>query len=181
MAELAAALIAPGIRVFGDKIQQGADRDSTRNWIADGIRQLAEKTGDYGVEVWLETHGDFASSAETMKIINQAGCPEIGVVWDPANGFTDGKEDPRQAANGFGSVLRHVHLRDLNCHRGEWQPVLTGEGKFPLREILAGLRALGYDRFVSFEWEKKWRPELAEPEIAISQFAKWFRQNSNSQ
>src|SRR5947208_11370566 len=90
MAELAAALGAPGIRVFGDKIQAGADRDSTRNWIAEGVRCLAEQTKRYGVEVWLETHGDFASSKETMQIIEQADSPNVGVVWDPANCFTDG-------------------------------------------------------------------------------------------
>jgi len=43
MAELAAALNSPGSRVFGDKIQSGAARDSTRNWIAQGVRCLAEQ------------------------------------------------------------------------------------------------------------------------------------------
>src|SRR5215470_718598 len=53
MAELAAALGAPGIRVFGDKVQSGETRESTRNWIAEGVRQLAaEMPGE--VEVWLE-------------------------------------------------------------------------------------------------------------------------------
>jgi sugar phosphate isomerase/epimerase len=56
--------------------------------------------------------------------------------------------------------------------------VLTGTGKLPLREIVANLNAIGYGRFVSFEWEKKWRPELAEPEVAIPQFAQWFRQTN---
>ena len=177
MAELAAALGSPGIRVFGDKIQPGADRNSTRDWITEGVRCLAEETRDHGVEVWLETHGDFASSAETMRIVEQAECPNVGVVWDPANCFTDGKEDPCEAAHAFGTALRHVHLRDLNSHTGVWEPVPTGSGKFPLREILAKLKEIGYEHFVSFEWERKWRPELAEPEVAIPQFARWFRQN----
>jgi sugar phosphate isomerase/epimerase len=177
MAELAAALDSPGIRVFGDRIQPGADRDSTRNWIAGGIRCLANQTEGSGVEVWIETHGDFASSTDTMRIVEQTGCPTVGVVWDPANCFTDGKEDPRDVAPFFGSALRHVHLRDLNSHKGVWESVPTGSGNFPLREILANLRAVGYDRFVSFEWEKKWRPELAEPEVAIPHFARWFRPN----
>ena len=34
MAELASSLGSPGIRVFGDKIQPGADRASTRSRIA---------------------------------------------------------------------------------------------------------------------------------------------------
>ena len=177
MAELAAALGAPGIRVFGDKIQPGEDRDATRVWIAEGIRNLAEKTRKNGVEVWLETHGDFASSAETMQIVRESGCADIGVVWDPANAFTDRKEQPSEAAAAFGSALRHLHLRDLDCHDGEWQPVLTGEGKFPVRQIVARVEKLGYAGFLSFEWEKKWRPALAEPELAIPQFAQWFRKN----
>ena len=177
MAELAAALGSPGIRVFGDKIQPGVDRDSTRNWIAEGVRCLAKETKESGVEVWLETHGDFATSAETMRIVEQADSSNVGAVWDPANCFTDGEEDPREAFPAFGTALRHVHLRDLKSHNGAWEPVLTGSGTFPLREIVANLKAIGYERFVSFEWEKKWRPELAEPEVAIPQFAQWFRQN----
>ncbi|HKW18455.1 MAG TPA: sugar phosphate isomerase/epimerase [Terriglobales bacterium] len=179
MAELAAQLGSSGIRVFGDKIQQGASRNETRGWIAEGIRNLADGVGSWGVGVWLESHGDFASSAETLRILRDTRSPHVGVVWDPANAFTDGGEDPVPAAKNFGDALRHVHFRDLNCENGAWQPVLTGEGKFPLREILAELRKLSYSGFCSFEWEKKWRPELAGPEIAIPQFADWFRQHGS--
>lgn len=176
MAHLAAQLGSPGIRVFGDRIQQGASRDETRAWIADGIRRLAGEVEPWGVGVWLESHGDFASSAETLRILRDARSLRLGVVWDPANAFTDGGEDPAGSAKNFGEALRHVHLRDLNFGNGVWNPVLTGEGKFQLREILAELRKLNYSGFCSFEWEKKWQPELAEPEIAIPQFAAWFRQ-----
>jgi sugar phosphate isomerase/epimerase len=178
MAELAAALGAPGIRVFGDKIQPDAGRDSTRSWIAEGIGRLGERTREDGIEIWLETHGDFASSTDTMQIVSECGRPNIGVVWDPANAFTDGQEKPSGVAPAFGGALRHVHLRDLYSRDGEWEPVLTGEGKFPLREIVAELRKLEYRGFLSFEWEKKWRPALAEPEVAIPQFAKWFRESN---
>jgi sugar phosphate isomerase/epimerase len=176
MAELAAALGSPAIRIFGDKIQAGDDRESTRGWIADGIRRLVKEVEPHGVAVWLETHGDFASSAETLQTLRVAGHDDVGVVWDPANAFTEGKEDPVPAARKFGNKLRHVHLRDLDCHGGEWSPALTGEGKFPLPAIVSELRRLNYGGFVSFEWEKKWRPELAEADVAVPQFAEWFRQ-----
>jgi hypothetical protein len=32
-----------------------------------------------------------------------------------------------------------------------------------------------YDGFVSFEWEKKWHPEIAGAEIALPHFTRWFR------
>ena len=47
---------------------------------------------------------------------------------------------------------------------------------FFLREIRVALEQLGYDRFVSFEWEKKWHPEIADAEIPLPHFVRWFRE-----
>lgn len=38
-----------------------------------------------------------------------------------------------------------------------------------MKEGLRLLNAGGYDGFVSVEWEKKWHPEIAEPEVAFPQ------------
>jgi sugar phosphate isomerase/epimerase len=177
MADLASALGAPGLRVFGDTVQPGADRSSTRSWIADSIRKLAEKTAPEGIEVWLETHGDFATALETAAILAEAGHPTTGAVWDPANCFVESQERPREGAAHLGASIRHVHIKDL-CQSGDgWKLVLTGDGNFPLGEVRAALRQLGYDRFVSFEWERKWRPEIADAEIALPHFVRWFREN----
>jgi sugar phosphate isomerase/epimerase len=95
MSDLAAALGAPGVRVFGDTIQPGADRDSTRGWIAESIGKLAEIASRKAVEVWLESHGDFASAAETLAILHQSGSSQAGVLWDPANCFVEVQETRR--------------------------------------------------------------------------------------
>jgi sugar phosphate isomerase/epimerase len=177
MADLAAALGAPGIRVFGDTIQPGADRAATRKWIADSMRTLAEKIGPDGVEVWLETHGDFANAPETAEILAEVGSSKIGAVWDPANCFLECGEQPQEGAVRLGAMIRHMHIKDLRKSSDSWKLVLTGEGDFPLHEVRAALGQLGYDRFVSFEWEKKWHPEIADAEIALPHFARWFRGN----
>ena len=39
-----------------------------------------------------------------------------------------------------------------------------GEGDIPVRDGLRRLHDAGYNDFVSVEWEKKWHPEIAEPE-----------------
>jgi sugar phosphate isomerase/epimerase len=177
MADLAAALDSPGIRVFGDTIQPGADRASTRSWIADSIRTLAEKTGPKGVEVWLETHGDFATAPETAAILAEAGCLQVGAVWDPANCFIEAAERPGEGAARLGANIRHTHIKDLRKSDDRWKLVLTGSGDFPLREVRTALQQLRYDRFVSFEWEKKWHPEIEAAEVALPHFARWFRGN----
>jgi len=177
MADLAAELGAPGLRVFGDTIQPRADRASTQSWIAESIRQLAEITAPTGVEIWIENHGDFAGAAATAAILGQVGSPKAGVVWDPANSFVATGEQPTNGAAQLGVAIRHVHIKDLR-HDGEGvKYVLTGEGEVPLLELKAALQYLNYDRFVSFEWEKKWHPEIADAEIAVPHFARWFRKN----
>jgi sugar phosphate isomerase/epimerase len=177
MADLAAELGAPGLRVFGDTIQPGADRTSTQSWIAESIRELAEIAAARGVEVWIENHGDFAGAGETAAILQQAASSTIGVVWDPANSFAATQEQPADGAARLGVAIRHVHIKDLRRDRNEWKLVLTGEGNFPLPELKAALQDLRYDRFLSFEWEKKWHPEIADADVALPHFARWFRKN----
>jgi sugar phosphate isomerase/epimerase len=179
MADLAASLNAPGIRVFGEKIQAGADRASTRNWIADSIRTLAERVAASRIEVWLETHGDFASAAATVEILGESGSSKIGAVWDPANCFLETGERPQEGASLLGPRIRHVHIKDLRQNAGGWKPALTGDGEFPLSEVRSALRQLDYNYFASFEWEKKWHPEIADANIALPHFTRWFRENWN--
>jgi sugar phosphate isomerase/epimerase len=177
MSDLAAALSAPAIRVFGDKIQAGADRDSTRRWIAESIRELGSRIKSKGVEVWLETHGDFASARETMAILAEAGSEQDGVIWDPANCLLESNEGPQEGATEMGTAIRHVHIKDLRQDQHGWQPVLTGEGTFPLSELRLALEQINYKGFVSFEWEKKWHPEIPDANTALPHFARWFREN----
>ena len=167
--ELAATLGAPGIRVFGDRVQPGADRDSTVGWIADSLAVLAERARPVGVEVWLETHGDFAGGRDTVSILERAGIPGPSVIWDPANAFVSG-EHPEEGLRALRGRIGHVHIKDLHLPD---RPALPGEGAFPAARVLSLLHAEGYDRWVSFEWEKKWHPSIQDPEIALPYFVKW--------
>ena len=177
MADLAAELGAPGLRVFGDTIQPGEDRASTQSWIAESILELAEITSARGVEIWIENHGDFAGANEIAAILEQAASQRVGVVWDPANSFVATGERPAEGAARLGLAIHHVHIKDLLRDRDGWNYVLTGDGAFPLVEVKAALQGLGYDHFLSFEWEKKWHPEIADADIALPHFAHWFRTN----
>jgi sugar phosphate isomerase/epimerase len=177
LADLAASLNAPGIRVFGEKIQAGADWSSTRAWIADSIRTLGERVAAGGIEVWLETHGDFASASATAEILAESRSLKVGAVWDPANCFLESGERPEAGASLLGPLIRHVHIKDLRQNSQGWKPALTGDGDFPLPEVLSALRRLDYQHFASFEWEKKWHPEIADAKIALPHFTRWFQEN----
>jgi glucosamine-6-phosphate deaminase len=170
--DLAAELGAPGIRVFGDRVQAGADLTATRGWIAEAMQVLAEAAERTGVEVWIESHGDFARAVDTLSILELVRSHAAGVVWDPANAFEVG-EAPAEGSRLLGPRIRHVHLKDLKRAPAGWRPALVGEGEFPAGDVLALLRGAGYGGFVSFEWEKRWHPSLEEPEVALPRFARW--------
>jgi len=178
MAELAARLGAPGIRVFGDRIQPGVERERTRTWIAAALNQLAQRIQGLGVEVWLETHGDFCCASEVLAVLADAA--DTRLVWDPVSAFVRCGERPLENGPALKNAIRHIHIKDVRRIDGEWKPVLTGSGESPLLEILELADSIDYAGFLSFEWEKKWHPEIEAPEIAIPHFANWFRMDRRS-
>ena len=168
--ELAAALQAPLIRVFPDKVQSGADRSETRDNIAACLRRIAEQTPE-GIRVGLETHGDFANAEAATEILRLAAHPHVALIWDVANSMSAGDliED---AARIVSPYLAHVHLRDARPNEGSehWLPVLAGRGNVSFAKTVKALEGIGYDRYISFEWEKYWQPQIEEPEVAFPNF-----------
>jgi sugar phosphate isomerase/epimerase len=169
-AELAAKLGAPLIRVFPDKIQPGAQRDETRDWIAEGLHAVAERLPDE-VDVALETHGDFARAEAAVEIAKLADHPRVKLIWDIANSVAAG-DTIEEAGRVVQPYLAHIHLRDAKPVTGSehWLPVLAGHGCVSFGKALAVIRDLNYDGYISFEWEKYWRPEIEEPEVALPDF-----------
>jgi sugar phosphate isomerase/epimerase len=168
--ELAAALRAPLIRVFPDKVRAGVTRAETRHNIAACLRKVAERAPPE-VRVGLETHGDFARGAATAEIVKLAEHPKVAVIWDVANSLAAG-DSIEHAARAVSPYLAHVHLRDaraVDCSE-HWLPVLAGHGQVSFAAAVAALQSLNYDGYISFEWEKYWHPEIEEPEVALPDF-----------
>ena len=174
-ADLAAKLGASLIRVFPDRIQAGAEREETRDWIVTSLREVAERLPD-GVNVALETHGDFARTEYAAEIVTLANHPQVKLVWDVANSVAAG-DSIQRAAQTVQPYLAHLHLRDAKPVSGSehWLPVLAGRGRVSFADAVAAIRELEYDGFVSFEWEKYWHPEIEEPEIAMPDFINAIR------
>ena len=171
-AELAAAIGAPLIRIFPDRIQTGATRSETRDNIAACLREVARRAPD-GVRVGLETHGDFARGQAAAEIMRLADHPNVVLIWDVANSLAAG-DSIEEAAREVAPHLAHVHLRDARAVKGQehWLPVLAGHGAVSFDHAVKALRDLQYDGYVSFEWEKYWHPEIEEPEVALPDFVK---------
>jgi sugar phosphate isomerase/epimerase len=57
--------------------------------------------------------------------------------------------------------------------------VLLGGGEVQVQEMPGLLTGAGYQGWISVEWEKRWHPEIEEPEVALPQHLRllelWLR------
>jgi len=171
--DLAAALGAPNVRVFGNKME--GPREQVLDRVASGLHELGTYAGARGVTVMIESHGDFTDSPTLSEIFTRADSPYVGLLWDAHHTFVSGKEDPQFTVEKLGRYIRHTHLKDSVPTPDGRRYVLTGRGEVPVRKQVEALTASGYTGCYTFEWEKVWHPELEEPEIAFADFAEFMR------
>ncbi len=129
MADLAAELGAPGLRVFGDTIQPGADRTSTQSWIAESIRELARSPQQEESRSGSRITVTLRLRVRQRRSLTQAASPKIGVVWDPANSFVATEEQPADGAARLGAAIRHVHIKDLRRDQTRVELCPDGRGR----------------------------------------------------
>jgi sugar phosphate isomerase/epimerase len=168
--DLAQALGTPYVRVFGNEYPKGMERDAVITYIAGGLRELGEYAGPRNVTIILETHGQFTDSPTLLELMKRADSPAVAILWDAHHTFVGG-EQPEATVAQIGRYIRHTHLKDSVPAGTDRRYVLTGEGDVPVRRQVEALAKIGYRGFYSFEWEKRWHPELPAPEVAIAQFA----------
>ena len=162
----------PSIRVFGNDIPDKSRMAETAHTVCKGLKTACAYGAEKGVDVNLEIHGDF-NSVEAVKLVvdEMDGTPAFGILWD----IEHSDKTVGDAFMPFYEVVkpyvRHVHVKDyIRKEGGAFELCLMGKGDIPAKAIIAQLQKDGYDGYYSFEWEKKWVPQLEEPEVAFPAF-----------
>jgi sugar phosphate isomerase/epimerase len=173
--DLAHSLNVRYVRVFGDKIPPGEPKHAVMDRVVDGLRQLGAHAKGSGVEVIIESHGDFTDSPTLLGLLEGAAMPNVALLWDAHHTFVAGKEDPASTYRALSKYVRHTHLKDSRPEGSDVKYVLTGTGTVPVRETVNVLVRSGYKGYYCFEWEKAWHPEIEEPEVAFPHYAETMR------
>ncbi|HEY8234343.1 MAG TPA: sugar phosphate isomerase/epimerase family protein [Vicinamibacteria bacterium] len=173
--DLAQAMGVPYVRMFGDKLPPEEPKDEVMKRVVDGFQQMAAHAKAAGVTVLIESHGDFTRSGDLGAILKGVGSDAFQLLWDAHHTFVAGKEAPAETWKSLGPHVRHTHLKDSKPEGTERRYVLTGGGEVPVKEQVRVLVQGGYKGFYCFEWEKKWHPEIEEPEVAFPHYAKTMR------
>lgn len=174
-AELARDLGCPLVRVFGGKLPDDTPQDEALARAAENLRAFGDAAQDAGVRIVLETHDSFSTGATVAELLSRASHPAVASLWDLHHPYRQG-ESPEETYQHLASTLAHVHIKDGKA--GAY--TLLGEGDVPLFPMLDLVLNGGYTGAISLEWEKRWHPEIPDPEIAFPQYAQTLRAYLNS-
>ncbi len=184
--DLASAIGARAVRLFLGKFQKKFSQvmDDDIPGIARTLQELCAYAAEKNVEIWLETHSEFSTGKSLREILNLVGCANLKVIWDIIHTI-EYHESVSDTVAYLGDALAHVHVKDgiPSDDTDSTQYIHTdlGAGSMPIAEILAALRDVHYQGFISLEWESPWRAEIRDlypdPLQLLFAFNRWIEQN----
>ncbi len=203
---LAKTLGADFIRVFGDVLQptdSGSvpleqvspdQRRTTIAQVAEGLQTLGEYAEPLGLDVLIETHGDYSNSAVVLETLEAVESPAVGVLWDTHHPWRFCGEKLPTTFDRLRRWVRSTHWKDsverlestaakeagqdaaaqaahsLMTGHQHADYVLFRGGEFPAVQCMWLLKHADYSGWFCYEWEKMWHPELEDPELALPLF-----------
>jgi len=97
------------------------------------------------------------------------------LVWDVVNMWSVTKESPLNVYTQLKPYIKHTHIKDAKMVDNKPQYVLLGKGDTPILQAVDLLYKDGFKGFYSFEWEKLWHPDIADPELALADYSRLMR------
>jgi sugar phosphate isomerase/epimerase len=170
--ELASDWESPLVRVFGGPLAAEDPARTTQLQAAASVLEAAIPAAErLGVAIGVETHDAFSASSVLAELLAMVESGSVGAVWDSHHPHRMG-EPPAEVMARIGARTLLAQVKDARRapkRDDGWRLVLLGEGEVPVREMLGLLTAGGYRGWISVEWEKRWHPEIEEPEVALPQ------------
>jgi len=176
------ALHSSNVRIFG-----GGDLDShNRQELAaigrECIEDILALDGALDLHWLFETHDHWVKASDCRLLLDSIPDPAFGAIWDMGHTYRIGGEAPRDTFAALKGRVGYTHIKDAvydptdpKAMEDGWHYVLPGTGELPLAESIGLLKENGYDGWLQFEHEKRWVPNLPEPEEIFPAFVKWVR------
>lgn len=170
------------LRIFGGGDLQAHPRLELAQIGREGIASILELDGARDLHWLFETHDNWVRAQDCRLLLDGIPDPAFGALWDMGHTYRVGNETPHETYVALAGRIGYTHTKDavyepehpLAMDDG-WHYVFPGKGSLPLAESVGLLKSGGYDGWLQFEHEKRWHPELPEPEEAFPAFIQWAR------
>ena len=180
--ETAIALGAPNVRIYGGGDLTEHSRKELAKIGCEGIEQILALDGAKNLHWLFETHDNWIKSSDCRLLLDAIPDAAFGALWDIGHTPRMGGETPAETYAAIGPRVGNTHVKDAvyepehpKAMQDGWRYVFPGTGQLPLAEAVNLLRANGYEGWLTFEHEKRWHPNLPEPEEIFPTFTAWAR------
>jgi L-ribulose-5-phosphate 3-epimerase len=181
--EIAHILSAKYVRIYGGTFLDGdEDYGKKRETLAASMRLLADEGAEAGVGLVLENHFNTMTTgpAMTYGIVKEINKANVGILYDQANITFLSGEDYKKCIDIQKDKIFYIHVKDLIfkkeggkflagsvSHVKEDERAVSsrvlGEGILPWPNIIKELYDIGYDGYLSLEYERRWHPQDLPP------------------
>lgn len=166
------------VRIYGGAFgDEETDPDGMKlAQLVKSLRECGDYAARYGIVLSVENHfGTMTTTAHrTMEIIHAVDHPNVGVLYDQANLAFFPAEEYEEALELQKGHINYVHVKDLVYRGGTPQKFrsdnvshiseeirtvysrIPGDGVLDWPAILRGLKQIGYDGWLSLEYERRW-------------------------
>jgi sugar phosphate isomerase/epimerase len=152
--------------------KRGVPIEKQRQWVVEGLRQLAAHAQSIGVTIVCENCDDpevrplMGRAADCRDICAEVNSPAMRLIYD-AGATIRMQENPLEALRTMGDYVGHVHVKnnrelssgetvarmlDSDSGRRYAGTVLDG-GKIDLKAVFQELHRSGYDGYINIEYQ----------------------------
>ncbi|MDD7739820.1 MAG: sugar phosphate isomerase/epimerase family protein [Fusicatenibacter sp.] len=137
--------------------------------LVEGCRRITEYAASKGIRTMVENHGFFCQDSERVeKLVNGVARDNFGLLCDMGN-FLCADENPIDAVSRIAPYAFYVHVKDFHVKSGMGpdpgegffksrggnylRGAIIGHGDVPVAQCLSILKNVGYNGYVSIEFE----------------------------
>lgn len=153
------------LRIFIGHMCDGITEDKAYNDIVKGLSQVSKYALDKGITLAIENHGGLIGNSNQLKnVINEVGASNLKVNLDTGNFVLVG-ETPDKAAKNLDSLVKYVHIKDIELMNQDYsggfedlnglkyEGTIIGEGDINWKALINELRKIGYQGYLTIEYE----------------------------
>jgi sugar phosphate isomerase/epimerase len=152
------------------------EEDAWRDEVLRRLKELTKMAEDGGIVLAHENCNGWAgeSPENTLAMLEAIDSPAMTLIFDTGNPVCHEGQDSWEFYSKVKDHVKHIHIKD---HDGGERHTYPGEGKGAVKEVVADLKAGGYDGYLSIEPHLKSVIHLAkdadDPEAAYSAYIKY--------
>lgn len=184
------------IRIYAGNLQAGDTENYDEKWemLVKSLRELGDVAVEKGVTLVTENHFNTmtVSAKESAALMKAVDHKAVRILYDQANLTFTEQEDYETAIAVQQEYVGYMHVKDLVFREGKSfessnvahpdedernvYTKIVGEGIVPWPQILKKVKELGYEGWLSLEYERRWHPDdIPDASIGMKKSLEYLR------